>query len=70
MYRIAGNFGGNKIWLTWCFRQNKIHHFEPLYARSMARGHKFVKLKFTNHQNFEICQILVPPKLPAIWYAI
>ena len=32
----------------------------------MARGHKFAKLKLTNHQNLAICQILVPSKFPAI----
>ena len=32
----------------------------------MARGHKFAKLKFTNHQNLEIYLILVASKFPAV----
>ena len=51
-------------------RQNKIRHFEPLYTCSMARGHKFAKLKVTNHQNLAIHQILVPPKFPVLRYVI
>ena len=34
----------------------------------MAHGHKFAKLKPTNHQNFAIRQNCSPSKLPTIWY--
>ena len=34
----------------------------------MARGHKFAKLKSSNHQNLAIHLILVPPKFPTIQY--
>ena len=59
MYCIAGNFEGIKFGefgILIVIRQNKIRHFELLYACSMARGHKFAKLKFANHQNLAICQ--------------
>ena len=32
----------------------------------MAHGHKFAKLKPTNHKKLAICQNLVPPKFPAV----
>ena len=44
------NFG--KFGILIASRQIITHHFEPLCACSMAHGHKFAKLKPTNHQNF------------------
>ena len=34
----------------------------------MGYGHKFAKLKLTNHQNLAIYQNLLPPKFPAVQY--
>ena len=73
LYCIAENLEGikfGKFGVLIAICQNKIRHFEPLYACSMACGHKFAKLKFANHQNLAIRQILVPPKFPAIQYII
>ena len=71
MIQHRGKFWRELNMVNWHLKLNKnnhkIHHFEPLCACSMVRGHKFVKLKSANHQNLAIHQIiLLPPKFPAI----
>ena len=44
---IARNLEGVKFGILIVIRQNKIHHFEPSRACSMACGYKF-QLKFPN----------------------